>query len=172
HQKNAGVSVARNLGIEKSKGHWICFVDGDDMLYPNSLYAILKERAKNNTEMLIARSFSYESEQLKNEKYKFDASFLNKTFDGYTLITKKNYKKGSVWGCLFNTEFLKKNRLSFPVGLKNGEDGIFISLVHLYAERISFVDQTFYLVQEREGSASRSWTTERVLKMIDNIKFI
>ncbi|MFH7014821.1 glycosyltransferase family 2 protein [Flavobacterium sp. FlaQc-47] len=36
-QKNQGVSVARNLGIEKSKGKLIAFLDADDYWYPNHL---------------------------------------------------------------------------------------------------------------------------------------
>lgn len=32
HKQNGGVSSARNLGIEKSTGDYICFVDGDDWL--------------------------------------------------------------------------------------------------------------------------------------------
>ncbi|WP_394776531.1 glycosyltransferase family 2 protein [Flavobacterium sp.] len=37
NQKNQGVSVARNLGIEKSKGNLIAFLDADDYWYPNHL---------------------------------------------------------------------------------------------------------------------------------------
>ncbi|MCV9928334.1 glycosyltransferase family 2 protein [Flavobacterium sp. LS1R49] len=37
NQKNQGVSVARNLGIEKSKGELIAFLDADDYWYPNHL---------------------------------------------------------------------------------------------------------------------------------------
>ena len=32
HKKNEGVSIARNLGIKRSLGEWICFVDSDDLI--------------------------------------------------------------------------------------------------------------------------------------------
>lgn len=172
HQKNAGVSAARNLGIEKAKGEWICFVDGDDELYPNSLTKVLNKTDSCKSEMIIAQSFIYETGLIKNEEYKFDQSFLDRTFDGYKLIIEKSYKRGSVWGCIFNRAFLNKNKLCFPMGLKNGEDSIFIALVYLYVQHISFIDQTFYLLNERDGSASRSWSFEKVYKMKDNIQFI
>lgn len=37
NQKNQGVSVARNFGIEKSQGKLIAFLDADDYWYPNHL---------------------------------------------------------------------------------------------------------------------------------------
>jgi glycosyltransferase involved in cell wall biosynthesis len=172
HQKNKGVSVARNFGIENAVGEWICFVDGDDVLQPNSVAAIMKEAENHQYEMMIARSFKNKDGVIKSENYKFDESFLATTFDGYSLMTEKSYKRGSVCGCFFKPNFLKKNKLKFPIGLKIGEDSLFISLVYLYAQQISFVDQAFYLINEREGSASRSWTFEKVYKMTDNIKYI
>ena len=37
HEKNGGVNIARELGVGRSRGEWICFVDSDDILPPHAL---------------------------------------------------------------------------------------------------------------------------------------
>ena len=51
HQKNQGVSVARNAGIDKAKGDYISFIDADDLVSDNFISTIL-EKTKDEPDVI------------------------------------------------------------------------------------------------------------------------
>ena len=70
HKENAGVSVARNAGIDAATGDYIVFVDGDDYLAPGFLEYMVSMAQKTGAEFCLSKNcFTRKNEsQSKNEK--------------------------------------------------------------------------------------------------------
>lgn len=51
HQSNAGLSSARNTGIDNSKGEWIAFLDSDDWVEPTMYEELLRLAKAKNTQI-------------------------------------------------------------------------------------------------------------------------
>ena len=53
HQENKGVSEARNTGLEQVSGQYVCFLDGDDEFYPETLEKYLESISRYGADGLL-----------------------------------------------------------------------------------------------------------------------
>ena len=53
HQKNAGLSAARNTGVEAARGEWIGFVDSDDSIAPEMYETLLTYARRDGAQIAV-----------------------------------------------------------------------------------------------------------------------
>lgn len=175
HQKNQGVSVARNSGLRIAKGDYIGFVDSDDYISPNmyeSLHNLIKE---TNADMAQCR---YQKKFLdgRTEPYKYiiddKVIFDNKKaisllFEGP--ITFTGYNK------LYSKQIIKN--VFFPTNTGMCEDLVFVYFALKQTNKIAITNEIYYnYCMEREDSATKlSLNLKGALKafdiLIDDLNF-
>lgn len=168
-KKNGGVSSARNSGIEKSKGEYIYFLDGDDTIEEDFF-----EKAINifnlNREIDIL-SFGFDIVSEKNEqikKYSFK-KYDKKVFDSEDFLNKYFLKKIRQNMCSFiaKREIIIKNNIKFSEGIAYGEDQEFQIKTIFNSKKIYYDEKCYFHYLKRENSA----VNEKIkLKRLDLIK--
>ena len=114
HQKNGGLSAARNAGLDwvfaNSDSQWLNFVDSDDWVHPEYLERLLDAVLMHNVNISIcgyAQTDGKEPEVIQDTS----TSILWRTEDFYV---KHNINATVSWGKLFRKECFEKIR--FPEG--------------------------------------------------------
>lgn len=167
-QKNFGQGVARNKGIEISKGKYICFVDSDDRITENMVEEMVQEIEKTNSDFSSFLIAFEDSKSQKIYKKKFKNTILEgkkifqsalKIMDIFPIPVNKIYRK----------DFLLKNNIFFPTVRKN-EDMLFIHKLAFFSKKCSFINKVFYYAWMREGSTSRKVTKENIEITLDLLK--
>lgn len=87
YQNNAGVSVARSVGIEVAKGKYIVFADGDDFVAPDPLLNFVKSEA----DFVIAGFCDYYHEKIIKRLLPMDVRHY--CYKRLTLLILLKYRK-------------------------------------------------------------------------------
>lgn len=121
HQKNRGVSVARNVGINACHGKLLCFVDSDDVISEEYLEHLKSVYEKYNCDWTLTAVGPYQKIKL-HEKIILD--FANLSGDDFLRLNEEYVLYGP-YCKLYKVELIKKYQIHFQEGIHYGEDLMF-----------------------------------------------
>ena len=143
-QKNGGVSVARNTGLQMAKGKYIQLIDGDDTLIQAPYEHCLDIVRYSKDADVILFDFTHNP---KEKATSFDAP---KRCGGSEFMRNNNIR-GAACCCLFRNAV--RSQLEFTPGICYGEDEEFTPQLLLRAEVVYDTSVKAYYYRERETSA-------------------
>ncbi|MBR5939263.1 glycosyltransferase family 2 protein, partial [Candidatus Saccharibacteria bacterium] len=117
HQKNAGQSAARNVGIKKATGKYLGFTDSDDQIKPDFVKSLLKLYEKNHASIAVCgHQYHRVKEDSSENLYQSDLKPRGKNESKKAYIMKLLAKDGRMYSCnnkLFKASIIKDNQLLF-----------------------------------------------------------
>lgn len=157
HQKNAGVSAARNTGIQVARGEWLAFVDADDCVHPEFL-ELLYDAVQSHQAQIACCSHGEMEENGRMEGK--GPSGPVQVFSGRQALT-EHYRHShfpfTVWGKLYARSLVEQVR--FPEGL-NHEDEFFHNHALPFCHSVVLIPEKLYAYRLRGNSFMRKSFSE------------
>ena len=157
HQKNGGLSAARNAGLDAARGAWIGFVDSDDYIAPEMYETLYK--AVQSTGADLALCDYAEVDEAGVPCQSMHVRLGKKDFTGRELL--KNATDSMIqpaWNKLYRRAVFAQ--LRYPEGKLN-EDLFLIPKICLQIQKAVVVPKALYYYVQRGGSIMNGSKTLR-----------
>ena len=168
HQKNGGLSSARNAGIIEAKGKYIQFVDSDDYLNANVLGDLIKKLENENLDILRINYQNVDATGKVFEPNKYSKPFVDyseEVCDGLTFLNERLGYACYAVQFIVRSSILQKEGNCFKEGIYF-EDVEWTPRILLQAQRIASSPMMVYNYLFRQGSITRDTDSSRQRKIV------
>lgn len=153
NEKNSGLSVVRNVGINHAKGKYIFFLDSDDEITADCISKMVESAEREEVQMVcgnvrtIQLSTKKESNAFQLDVKKIKITNNKEVFDSFV---EGKFPIPS-WNKLILLDFLKQNKLYFKEGLF-AQDSLQSFETSLVLESVYFIKDYTYIYYLHQDS--------------------
>lgn len=174
HQPNGGLSVVRNNGVDAARGDWVCFVDGDDWIEPDTIAFAKGYVAQcGDGDILIWDEYYDIGDTVKKN------CFFGEEVEGTLCFEGEDREKlidrilppriakpqpmaivdlGTANARLYRKAFLKEKNVRNQPGLKRTQDNVFNLWAFHHANKVYYRCQRLYHYVYNEAAATQRYT--------------
>ncbi|MEG0308133.1 MAG: glycosyltransferase [Clostridium sp.] len=157
NKDNQGVSIARNIGIDKSKGEYIYFLDGDDYVEPTFLEKLYSYTSSNGVDIAFCGYTHLNAKDNYSEAARVH-KYIDKIIDGREAaarMLRSEFWISAISG-FYRRDFIEENNLRFPTDIKFGEDTVFIIKTLMNSKRVGCVKEPLVNYVRRSSSVTKT----------------
>lgn len=158
HKENAGVSEARNLGIQKATGRYLCFVDADDFVMNDYIEYMHQLIVKESSDIAVCtKMFSNFNEEQSSDE-------MIEVLDGENAIIRiLNYRMPiGVYSRIFKKDLIKDNGIKFLKDIYMGEGFNFNVACFQKAKKVIISNyKVYYYRRDNTTSATSDFSIKK-----------
>lgn len=178
HERNRGLSAARNTGIEAAIGDYLFFLDSDDALAPDCLEKLIKPLDSDPSIEMVAGSFVRHPDGYSlTSKQRQGVQLEERDLCSSIAVRGSYFNRGfyaNAWNKLINKDFILRNQLYFKEGYL-WEDILWTFFVMKYLKHLYTIPDVTYHQYKRPqsittgiGKEEKAWYMGKVYEEIAN----
>lgn len=172
HERNRGLSAARNTGMEVAKGDYIYFLDSDDYIPDDCIEKLVSPLQKHDYEMVIGDYETFGDYQVSSLLFEKQDEIIGNENIFHELAERQI----PVIACnkIYNLAFLRRNNINFVEGQLH-EDDLWTYKICITIEQIAIQHDVTYYYRQRGNSIvydSRIKSKQRFDSMLYTVNYI